>query len=192
MKNAHDRRTESTPEKGESRADPETGKREREDKGDQARARAFLILSRVAPDNLLLLQRNGFVPIRLTGQFRSQIGHGSPLPSTDEIDLHSTARLTVFGKVEGARVGGNNHERPQPEKAKPNTVQRRYLVRGLAQAGGKLPLFDEDGQQGPPGRGEGLYRSWLGGTLVRQPAQIRLAYLQADGKGPDSRRALDR
>lgn len=30
---------------------------------------------------------------------------------------------------------------------RPNAAQRRYLARGLAQAGGKLPLFDEDGQQ---------------------------------------------
>ena len=37
-----------------------------------------------------------------------------------------------------------------PAKAKPNTAQRRYLVRGLAQPGGKLPLFDEDGQHVHP------------------------------------------
>jgi len=29
---------------------------------------------------------------------------------------------------------------------KPNPAQRRYLLRGLSQAGGKLPLFDEHGQ----------------------------------------------
>ena len=29
----------------------------------------------------------------------------------------------------------------------PTTAQRRYLSRGLSQPGGKLPLFDEDGQQ---------------------------------------------
>ena len=29
---------------------------------------------------------------------------------------------------------------------RPNPAQRRYLTRGLAQAGGKLPLFDEYGQ----------------------------------------------
>ena len=29
---------------------------------------------------------------------------------------------------------------------KPNPAQRRYLQRGLSQAGGKLPLFDEHGQ----------------------------------------------
>lgn len=30
---------------------------------------------------------------------------------------------------------------------KPTPAQRRYLVRGLTQPGGKLPLFDEDGQE---------------------------------------------
>jgi hypothetical protein len=32
---------------------------------------------------------------------------------------------------------------------RPNPVQRRYLERGLAQAGGKLPLFDGEGRQIP-------------------------------------------
>lgn len=30
---------------------------------------------------------------------------------------------------------------------KPSTAQRRYLERGLRQPGGKLPLFDSDGQE---------------------------------------------
>jgi len=34
--------------------------------------------------------------------------------------------------------------------ARPTPAQRRYLQRGLSQPGGKLPLFDEDGQQIPP------------------------------------------
>ncbi|MDP6345901.1 MAG: hypothetical protein QF578_12355 [Alphaproteobacteria bacterium] len=38
----------------------------------------------------------------------------------------------------GRQIGGS---------AKPSTAQRRYLVRGVAQPGGKLPLFDEDGQE---------------------------------------------
>ena len=33
---------------------------------------------------------------------------------------------------------------------RPTAAQRRYLQRGLTQAGGKLPLFDEDGQQVNP------------------------------------------
>lgn len=30
---------------------------------------------------------------------------------------------------------------------RPTPAQRRYLERGLSQPGGKLPLFDEEGQQ---------------------------------------------
>jgi hypothetical protein len=33
---------------------------------------------------------------------------------------------------------------------RPNPAQRRYLMRGLTQAGGKLPLFDEHGQHVHP------------------------------------------
>jgi hypothetical protein len=33
---------------------------------------------------------------------------------------------------------------------RPNPAQRRYLARGLAQSGGKLPLFDENGQHMHP------------------------------------------
>src|SRR5262245_11871499 len=32
---------------------------------------------------------------------------------------------------------------------RPTDAQRRYLVRGLTQAGGKLPLFDRDGREVP-------------------------------------------
>ena len=35
-------------------------------------------------------------------------------------------------------------------KARPNPAQRKYLVRGLDQPGGKLPLFDEFGQHVHP------------------------------------------
>jgi hypothetical protein len=31
----------------------------------------------------------------------------------------------------------------------PTSPQRRYLARGLTEAGGKLPLFDEDGREFP-------------------------------------------
>ena len=34
-----------------------------------------------------------------------------------------------------------------PKCARPSAAQRAYLVRGLYQAGGKLPLFDENGQR---------------------------------------------
>jgi hypothetical protein len=32
-------------------------------------------------------------------------------------------------------------------EARPTEAQRRYLERGLTQAGGKLPLFDRDGRE---------------------------------------------
>jgi len=32
---------------------------------------------------------------------------------------------------------------------RPTEAQHRYLARGLAQAGGKLPLFDKDGREVP-------------------------------------------
>jgi len=35
-------------------------------------------------------------------------------------------------------------------RARPNPAQRNYLARGLAQPGGKLPLFDENGQHVHP------------------------------------------
>ena len=35
----------------------------------------------------------------------------------------------------------------QTALVRPTAAQRRYLARGLKQPGGKLPLFDEDGQQ---------------------------------------------
>ena len=50
-----------------------------------------------------------------------------------------------------ARRGGA--AAPGPEVAagaeRPSAAQRRYLERGLAQPGGKLPLFDEDGREVP-------------------------------------------
>src|SRR4051794_33113551 len=38
---------------------------------------------------------------------------------------------------------------PHGQAARPTEAQRRYLERGLRQPGGKLPLFDPDGQEVP-------------------------------------------
>jgi hypothetical protein len=38
---------------------------------------------------------------------------------------------------------------PPGDGARPTEPQRRYLERGLAEPGGKLPLFDRDGRQVP-------------------------------------------
>jgi hypothetical protein len=46
--------------------------------------------------------------------------------------------------------GGSSTGRASPgSDVRPTEAQRRYLMRGLAQAGGKLPLFDTDGREIP-------------------------------------------
>jgi len=35
---------------------------------------------------------------------------------------------------------------PRPGAGRPSRAQRDWLIRGLGQAGGKLPLFDDNGQ----------------------------------------------
>ena len=56
------------------------------------------------------------------------------------------------------------------EADRPNQAQRRYLSRGLNQAGGKLPLFDQDGQHFHPALikaciGRGWAEPWFGNPL---------------------------
>ena len=41
------------------------------------------------------------------------------------------------------------HVHPDSD-GRPNPAQRRYLERGLSQPGGKLPLFDQEGQHFHP------------------------------------------
>ena len=48
----------------------------------------------------------------------------------------------------GAKASGKVREPGTAER--PNPAQRRYLMRGLSQPGGKLPLFDEDGKHVHP------------------------------------------
>lgn len=48
-----------------------------------------------------------------------------------------------------ARCGGDNKGR-QASTRRPSAAQLRYLERGLGQPGGKLPLFDEQGQRIDP------------------------------------------
>ncbi len=52
----------------------------------------------------------------------------------------------------GATAGADGAE-GRPERKvlrRPSAAQRRYLERGLDQPGGKLPLFDEEGQRIDP------------------------------------------
>ena len=55
-------------------------------------------------------------------------------------------------------------------KARPNAAQRQYLARGLTQPGGKLPLFDENGQHVHPALvkaciAHGWAETWFGNPL---------------------------
>jgi hypothetical protein len=47
-----------------------------------------------------------------------------------------------------AHQSGSRHAAPDP--GPPSAAERAYLRRGLDQPGGKLPLFDTDGQAYPP------------------------------------------
>lgn len=52
----------------------------------------------------------------------------------------------------GSAVSASGGLQPQPSHKpafshKPTWAQTRYLIRGLKQPGGKLPLFDEEGQE---------------------------------------------
>lgn len=44
---------------------------------------------------------------------------------------------------------GANHGAGNAAVVRPTDAQRRYLERGLTEAGGKLPLFDRDGREVP-------------------------------------------
>ncbi len=43
--------------------------------------------------------------------------------------------------------GGQETRTAAQKRTLPTPAQQRYLIRGLSQAGGKLPLFDEEGQE---------------------------------------------
>ena len=56
------------------------------------------------------------------------------------------------------------------DNSRPNPAQRRYLTRGLKQPGGKLPLFDEEGQHVHPALvracvAHGWAEPWFGNPL---------------------------
>jgi hypothetical protein len=51
--------------------------------------------------------------------------------------------------MDEGRDRGGVAGRVTPVEARPTEPQRRYLERGLAEPGGKLPLFDRDGRQVP-------------------------------------------
>jgi len=58
----------------------------------------------------------------------------------------------------------------ESQTGRPNAAQRSYLLRGLSQAGGKLPLFDRDGQHVHPALvraciAHGWAEPWFGNPL---------------------------
>ena len=68
-----------------------------------------------------------------------------------------------------ADAGSSVHGEPDPN-ARPNPAQRRYLERGLTQPGGKLPLFDREGQHFHPALvraciAHGWAEPWFGNPL---------------------------
>ena len=72
----------------------------------------------------------------------------------------------------------------------PTLPELLYLRRGLAQAGGKLPLFDLDGQAVAADHRPPLPRPRLGRAVVQQSAEAGLAGLQAHRSRPQARNAL--
>jgi hypothetical protein len=71
------------------------------------------------------------------------------------------------GAISGAPEAGEERE---SETGRPNAAQRGYLSRGLSQAGGKLPLFDREGQQIHPALvraciAHGWAAPWFGNPL---------------------------
>ena len=72
------------------------------------------------------------------------------------------------------RADGTDAPEPQAydvgPNGRPNPAQRRYLLRGLTQPGGKLPLFDEYGQHMHPALvraciAHGWAEPWFGNPL---------------------------
>jgi hypothetical protein len=51
--------------------------------------------------------------------------------------------VSVIGRIISAPVANENRHRA----GEPSKAQRAYLLRGLRQPGGKLPLFDRNGQR---------------------------------------------
>ena len=62
-------------------------------------------------------------------------------------DRESASRDTSLSRNPGPPSG--HHEDTIKAAVRPTAPQRRYLERGLDQAGGKLPLFDRDGREVP-------------------------------------------
>ncbi|WP_210242581.1 hypothetical protein [Prosthecodimorpha hirschii] len=72
------------------------------------------------------------------------------MPRGDRIDpLHSLKKQKDGGRVGTAAAEGKPGAKAPAAPGRPSPSQRRYLEQGLGQPGGKLPLFDSDGQEFP-------------------------------------------
>jgi len=58
---------------------------------------------------------------------------------------------------------------PGFRRARPSAAQRRWLARGVDQPGGKLPLFDEDGQAVNPQTIQSCIRQGWAAPWIRNP-----------------------
>ena len=111
--------------------------------------------------------------------FRQDSGAGNSQGMSDKpLRIESDEELAGEPRVGGDPRGGG----------RPNPAQRRYLVRGLKQAGGKLPLFDEEGQHVHPALvraciAHGWAEPWFGNPLKPDWLTCKLT--------ENGRRALD-
>jgi len=73
------------------------------------------------------------------------------MPGSDEMKTETNdgvAETEDDGGAAARAAGGPlkpNHAKPT--HAKPTWAQIRYLIRGIKEPGGKLPLFDDEGQE---------------------------------------------
>ena len=77
---------------------------------------------------------------------------------------------TVEEQLQSAADAGSSVHGHEPAEVRPNLAQKRYLNRGVGQPGGKLPLFDEDGQHFHPALiraciAHGWAEPWFGNPL---------------------------
>jgi hypothetical protein len=97
---------------------------------------------------------------------------------------------------EGADLDFSGHNAPG---VRPTDAQRRYLERGLAEPGGKLPLFDRDGREVPKKTIEtclarGWAQPWINNPIKPdwQVCRLTAAGYRALGVAPPAGHSPDR
>ncbi len=69
------------------------------------------------------------------------------IPAAEEEAVRSGSDFPDGGGDSASAAGHDLHARETRFSHKPTWAQTRYLIRGLKQPGGKLPLFDDEGQE---------------------------------------------